>query len=142
MNYPPGGSVSAARQALRSLRWLWILLAVLGPAALWAQPTYAEVSRRLPEIWKEHFPVEGASFEALTSRGILRMTDGGRLVYYYRYQAQVPRMTRKESEGIVPGPRRKLELWVRFVPGQKSPYSLHFLREDLLPGSGRTWIRR
>ncbi|MBE7440793.1 MAG: hypothetical protein HS115_20285 [Spirochaetales bacterium] len=119
-----------------------ILLSLLLVVAVPAQVAWTEVSRRLPEVWKVHYPVSDVQFEPQAGRGVLRVQHGGRVAFYYPYFARVPRMGKGESGQLEKKTVRRIELWVRYEPQLKNPYSLHFLREDLLPGSGRVWIRR
>ena len=123
-------------------------------------PSYAEVSKRMPEIWKARYPVEVQKFTADPSkRGVLRAVHQGRYVYYYHFQATVLRPVRGDGdgasiggsstdnaeagadngmEGIAP---RTVEFWARYRSWLAEPWDLSFVRQDRLPGTNRRWIK-
>jgi len=122
------------------MRNAWIGLFMV--SAVQGQVAFSEMNRRLPQIWEAHYPLTGVQFEPQTKRGVLRVTHAGRIAFYYPYMASVPRMGKGPDGKLEQKSVRRLELWVRYEPQLKNPYSIHFLREDLLPGSGRAWIGR
>jgi hypothetical protein len=104
-----------------------------------AVPSYAQIAAQLPEIWQQAYPVENVTFKPLSKQGVWLKTLQGQTIYYYRFQAEVPRLVRAEDGGLRELKRRQVELWVRYTPGK--PYLLDFYRQDLLPGSGGRWLR-
>lgn len=115
---------------------------LLLPGALFARPSYAELTRRLPEIWNGRYPIQAEKFiPNPEKRGVLTAVHRGRRVYYYHYQAVLPRPKRESVDKVTVTGRRTIELWVRYRPGLKQPYDITFARRDRLPGAGRRWIR-
>ena len=119
------------------------LLLLLAPVALQARPSYAALTRLLPELWKARYPIAAEKFiPNPEKRGVLAATYRGQRVYYYHYHAILPRPRRvagKEEVEVIG--RRKIEVWVRYRPGRKDPYDISFARRDRLPGGGRRWIK-
>lgn len=103
-------------------------------------PDYAAVEKELTLLWKEKFPVSPLGVKAEPQTRALRTYVKGRAVLYYRFTLQLPRPDLKGEELTTP-PGRTIEVWVRFRSWQKKPFDLTFVREDLLPGRGRSWIK-
>ena len=114
------------------------------PGILYAEklPSYRDVKKNLPEIWKKKYPVEPIKFiPDPENKGILSALDRGRRVYYYHFMVVIPRPVRNEDESIKIIDKRKSELWVRYRPGEKDPWDLSFARRDLLPGTNKKWLK-
>lgn len=121
-----------------------LLVALLIPAALFANapPNYATVAGALPELWSSRYPVEPVGFTANPENlGVLRAISEGRAVYYYHFLVELPRLERSPDESLSSSGSRNVELWVRYRAWLREPYDLTFVRRDLLPGTGRTWVR-
>ncbi len=122
----------------------------LAPGALPARglPAYSAALKEMPAVWAARYPVEVSEFRPNPGgKGVLRATYKGRYVYYYRFQAIVPRPLRKVDDlgdpdpKPVAGPPRMVEFWARYRPWLKAPWDLSFVREDRLPGRARRWLR-
>ena len=104
---------------------------------------YARVLKILPELWAKKYPVRPVKFTPNPGgKGYLRATHKGRRVYYYRFRVTLPLPVRN-PEGIPEvKSTRELEFWVRHRPHEKkTPFDLTFARQDLLPGSGKRWVK-
>ncbi len=120
---------------------LLLLFPGAGEAAA-THPSYTAVKKRLPQLWKERYPLQALSFASFPrGRRILYAVHRGKAVYYYRFMAVVPRPHRTPGGNMENRGERKLELWVRYRPRTKENYSITFARIDLLPGGSRRWIR-
>lgn len=87
------------RAAARMTAALLVMAVLFAPDAPVLQarglPTYAEVSKQMPELWRARYPVEVKKFKPNPDgRGVLRAVDQGRYVYYYHFQATVLRPVR------------------------------------------------
>ncbi len=112
----------------------------LFPAALFALPSYAEVQKKLPDLWNARYPVAAEKFTADPERrGLLVCTVDGRAAYYYNFRAVVPVMMR-EGEELKPRGTRTIELWVQHIP-VINKYELYMERYDRLPGAGKRWVK-
>ncbi|MBX7058476.1 MAG: hypothetical protein K1X75_10465 [Leptospirales bacterium] len=106
-------------------------------------PGYARVAELLPALWNARYPLAARAFlPNPEARGILTASDGGRRVYYYHFQAVIPRPVRQTDEVVGYEGERRIELWVRFRPWLADAYDLSFARRDLLPGANKRWILR
>ena len=118
------------------------LLFLLTAGALSGAPAYEEVAAKLPALWEERYPLPVPEFEPdPRKRGALRVFDKGKQVVYYHFQATLQQPFRDEEDHLQYKPGRKIEFWVRYRAHEEEPYDLSFVREDLLPGKGRRWIR-
>ncbi len=109
---------------------VWAAPSVAVPRGL---PSYAALTKQMPELWKQKFPIEALRFEPDEKREVIRATDREGAVYYYRYRVHLPRPVVKSGE-LEKKPGRIIEMWVRVRPGQKPPFDVTFVRRDLLPG--------
>ncbi|MCE9600068.1 MAG: hypothetical protein K8S54_19060 [Spirochaetia bacterium] len=102
--------------------------------------TYSEVEKKLPELWKAHYPVAAERFIAdPLKRGVLVAEIATGTVYYYNFKAVVP-LPYRDGEEVKYKGSRTIELWVQFSPnGQK--YDLNLERIDRLPGAGKRWVK-
>ena len=118
---------------------------LIAGAALRAQrlPSYSALLELLPALWQQRYPVAVEKFVPNPGgRGALRARVQGRNVYYYRFQAIVPRPVRGADESAATtGEPRTVEFWVRYRSWLREPYDLSFVRQDRLPGSGQRWIK-
>ncbi len=107
------------------------------------RPSYDELYARLPEIWAQRYPVRAEGFEFYSSKSyrILQARVSGKNVYYYRYIAIIPIMTRESGDTMSKRESRKAEFWVRYRSWLDDPFDVTFARNDLLPGSSRRWVR-
>lgn len=114
---------------------------LLFPAVLFGRvPTYSEVEKKLPELWKARYPVAAERFLAdPLKRGILVAETTAGTIYYYNFKAIVP-LPYRDGEEVKYKGSRTIELWVQFSPnGQK--YDLNLERIDRLPGAGKRWVK-
>ncbi len=112
------------------------------PAALAARPSYDDLTRLLPALWKKKYPIVAERFiPNPEGRGVLAAIHDGRQVFYYHYHAILPRPRRGQGESLEVVGSRKIEVWVRYRPGLGDPYDFTFARRDRLPGVSQTWVR-
>ena len=124
------------------MRTLVCLVLLFAPGVLLARPSYAALTKRMPELWNARYPIEAERFiPNPEKRGVLTAVHRGRRVYYYHYQAVLPRPKRQDVDNVTVTGRRTIEVWVRYRPGLRDPYDITFARRDRLPGTGRRWIR-
>jgi hypothetical protein len=121
-----------------------LTIALAQGASVYAEkiPTYKEVNKILPEIWRQRYPIKPQKFiPDPEKKGILAAVDRGRNVYYYHFHVVIPRPFRKEDETVVTIDKREAELWVRYRSFEKDPWDLTFARRDILPGENKRWIK-
>lgn len=106
-------------------------------------PAYSAATAAMPAVWAERYPVAPEKFIANPGRrGVLRASFQGRYVYYYRFQAIVPRPVREEgSTAMQKSEPRTVEFWARYRSWLAKPWDLSFVREDRLPGTGKRWVQ-
>lgn len=124
--------------------FLLILSGLLFPPSLLAKIAgYGEVEKIAIEIWNDRFPVPLESIQSNPNqKGVLTARYKGKTVYYYFFSGVVPILHRESgSTEMVQENKRHVTFWLRYRPGNETPYDLTFARQDLLPGSGKRWIR-
>lgn len=123
-----------------------VFLYGLPAADLSAQPlSYSRSTTIFKQEWNSRYPVEPVKITGNPSgKGVLLAYSGGQTVYYYNFRVVLPRPARqKDGEEVsigFTGQTRAVEVWMRYRTRDKI-YDLAFVRQDLLPGTNRRWVR-
>jgi len=114
---------------------------LLLPGVIYARiPTYADVLKKLPELWAARYPAKVEKFVPDPShRGLLAADTQTGIVYYFNFQAIVP-LPYREGDDLKYRGSRTIELWVQYLPSVDK-YDMSFERIDRLPGTGKRWVR-
>lgn len=129
------------RVAVFSAVFAWFATTPLMAAPL----PYSKSTPIFRKKWDEKYPVKPVSVVANPAgRGVLAAYSARQTVYYYHFRVVIPILARKQTEteiSIEPtGKTRTVEVWMRYRTRDRI-YDLAFVRQDLLPGTNRRWLR-
>lgn len=115
-------------------------LLLAAPVSIFALPSYADVQKKLPDLWSARFPVPlQSSVSDPGKRGTLYCLIDGRPAYYFNFAATVDRPIR-DGEELKTKTKRTMEIWVQYLPGVNR-YEIYLERIDRLPGTGKRWMK-
>ncbi len=102
-------------------------------------PSYKDGKNILQLLLKKYFPIpeyqkEDQNWEILeyNQKRILKKVYNNSIIYYYRYKIKIPLYEKRNENNVLMNYRTE-DVWLRIA--KDSPWSLTFLREDLLPGN-------